>query len=67
MMSEAEDFLEDARKSFRLAANSTQPSAVEHYAEMGRNFLRLSHEASKVVVSKPASHWWSAAFASPSS
>jgi hypothetical protein len=59
-MSDAEQLLEDARISFRLASDSFQATAVEHYAEMGRHYLRLSHEAAKIVIlaSKPPSKWW---------
>lgn len=59
-MSDAENFLEDARKAFGLASNSTQVRAIEHYAEMGRDYLRRAHEASQLVVSplKPASSGW---------
>lgn len=59
-MNEAEQLLEDARTAFRLASNSYQVAAVEQYAEMGRHYLRLSHEAAKIVVmaAKTPSRWW---------
>ena len=59
-MSDAEQFLEDARKSFQLASNATEARAVEHYAEMGRDYLQLSHDAAKLVVvpSRPSPSWW---------
>jgi len=59
-MSDAEHFLEDARKSFRLASDSIEARSVEHYAEMGRDYLQLAHDAVAlaVVVPKPAPSWW---------
>jgi len=59
-MNDAEQYLDDARKSFRLAANSLDAKAVKHYAEMGRDYLRLSHEAAQIVnsASHEAPHWW---------
>lgn len=58
-MSDADQFLEDARKSFRLASDSTEARSVEHYAEMGRDYLQLAHEAAKLAVApKASSKWW---------
>ncbi len=57
-MSDAEQFLEDARKAFQLAANSMQAKAIEHYAEMGRDYLKLSHEAARVVILASKPSWW---------
>ncbi len=33
-MSEADEFLEDARRSFRLRADSTEIKSIEQYAAM---------------------------------
>jgi hypothetical protein len=49
-MSEAEDFLRDARKSFHLAADSIKTRDIEHYAGMGRVYLQLAHEAAEIVA-----------------
>jgi hypothetical protein len=47
-MSEADAFFQDARKSFRLAADSIETRDVEHYAGMGRDYLKLAHAAAKL-------------------
>jgi len=47
-MSEADTFFQDARKSFRLAADSIEIRDIEHYAEMGRDYLKLAHNAAKL-------------------
>ena len=61
-MSEAEQFLQDARKSFRLAADSFQTRAIEHYSGMGRDYLQLAHDAAKIVENAPRElrppSWW---------
>ena len=60
-MTEAEKLLEEARLAFRLASDATVAISVEYYAEMGRESLRLAHEAAKIVVRavpKPSPSWW---------
>jgi hypothetical protein len=58
-MSAAENFLKDARKSFKLAADSIRPKEIERYAGMGRDYLHLAHQAAK-VDEKPTHNakWW---------
>ena len=46
-MSEAEHFLLDARKSFRLAAEAVGLKEIERYSAMGRDYLQLAHKAAK--------------------
>jgi hypothetical protein len=58
-MSEAEHFLQDARKSFRLAADSIRTKDIDFYAGMGRDYLQLAHDAAKIAVSPPPPpSWW---------
>jgi hypothetical protein len=57
-MSDAKNFLDDARKSFRLASDSTEAKSVEHYAEIGHDYLQLAHDAAKQVVPKSPPSWW---------
>lgn len=58
-MSDADRFLDDARRSFRLASDSTEARSVEYYAEMGRDYLQLAHEAAKLALAPKASpKWW---------
>jgi hypothetical protein len=47
-MSEAQHFLQDARKSFRLAADSEDERGIQHHANMGRDYLGLAHQAAKL-------------------
>ena len=46
-MSEAEHFLLDARKSFRLAAEAVGLKEIERDSAMGRDYLQLAHKAAK--------------------
>jgi hypothetical protein len=39
------DFLQEARKSFELAAQATQKHEMELYADIGRKCLTLMHTA----------------------
>jgi hypothetical protein len=48
-MSEAEHFLQDARKSFRLAAEAVGLKEIERYSAMGRDYLQLAHKAAKLM------------------
>jgi hypothetical protein len=60
-MSEAEHFLRDARKSFRLASDAIQSADVERYAGMGRDYLQLAHKAAKITPIKDRDRppsWW---------
>jgi hypothetical protein len=59
LMSAAESFLKEARKSFRLAADSIRPKEIERYAGMGRDYLKLAQDAAK-GDEKPAHPptWW---------
>jgi hypothetical protein len=50
----AESFLEDARKSFCLAAKATGLKETERYAAMGRDYLQLAHHAAKIDDDTPA-------------
>lgn len=59
MMNEAEDFLRRAGVSFHLAEHCLNARAAAHYSEMGRDYVRQSHEAAQIVVpaaNRPA--WW---------
>ena len=47
-MSEAERFLQDARKSFRLAAEAVGLKEIERFSAMGRDYLQLAHAAAKL-------------------
>lgn len=49
-MSEAKHFLQDARKSFRLASEANGPNEIERYAAMGRDYLLLAHKAAQVEL-----------------
>jgi hypothetical protein len=40
--------LEDARKSFSLAAKATGQKEIERFAAMGRDYLGLAHQAAKL-------------------
>jgi hypothetical protein len=53
-MSEANNFLQDARKSFQLASEANGPKEIERYAAMGREYLQLAHEAAKAEPSLPS-------------
>jgi hypothetical protein len=48
-MSDADHFLQDARKSFQLASEATGLKEIERYAAMGRDYLQLAHKAAKVM------------------
>ena len=47
-MCDTEDFLENARKSFRLAGASDKAEYIEHHSSMGRDYLKLAHDAAKL-------------------
>jgi hypothetical protein len=46
-MSETAHFMEDARKSFRLASTAQGIDQMESYAKMGREYMQLVRTASK--------------------
>jgi hypothetical protein len=54
----AECFLEDARKSFCLAANATGQEEVERYAALGREYLMLAHRAATVDTVPQSPSFW---------
>ena len=54
----AECFLEDARKSFCLAAKAATQNEVERYAALGREYLMLAHRAATVTIVPPAANFW---------
>lgn len=54
----AESFLEDARKSFGLAAKASSQKDVERYATLGREYLMLAHHAASVEAVPPAKGFW---------
>jgi hypothetical protein len=43
-MSETKSFIEDARKSFRLASTAQGEQEMERYALMGRDYIKLAHD-----------------------
>jgi hypothetical protein len=54
----AESFLEDARKSFSLAAKASGQKEVERYAALGREYLMLAHHAASIDTVPPAKSFW---------
>ena len=44
----AEQFLENARRSFTLASGAAAKADVDHYAAIGRGYLELAHAAARV-------------------
>ena len=46
-MSEAAHFMDDARKSFRLASTAQGIDQMESYAKMGREYMQLVRTAAK--------------------
>lgn len=50
-MAEGSKLLEHARRCFELAAKSPNANNVEMFAELGREYLRMAHEASAIVES----------------
>jgi hypothetical protein len=41
-------FIDDARKSFRLASTAQAEREMERYASMGRDYIKLAHDAGKL-------------------
>jgi hypothetical protein len=48
-MSEAEHFLQDARKAFRLASDAISAADIERHAGHGRFYLRVAIDAAKAI------------------
>ena len=44
-MSNSQKFLEDARTCFRRAAEAIETKSMLLFADMGREYLRMAHEA----------------------
>ena len=57
-MSEAEHFVEDARKSFRLASTAQGPDEMESYVKMGREFIQRARMAAKIGVGDTSPSLW---------
>ena len=57
-MSETMSFIEDARKSFRLASTAQGPDEMERYVKMGREYIQLARTAAKVVVGDTSPSLW---------
>lgn len=49
-MGEANHFLQDARKSFRLASEAKGPAEIERFAAIGRDYLQLAHKAAELEL-----------------
>ena len=50
---EPNNFLDDARQSFRLASQSADPADVERHAKAGREFLLLAHQTAELSNTGP--------------
>jgi hypothetical protein len=57
-MSETKYFIEDARKSFRLASTAQGEHEMERYALMGRDYIKLAHDAGKLKDPKELPGLW---------
>ncbi len=57
-MSETAHFMEDARKSFRLASTAQGIDQMESYAKMGRDYMRLVRTAAKAEGPDAAPTLW---------
>lgn len=59
-MGEADQFLQNARLSFRLASDAAEPKSVEHYSRVGREYLQraLAVAPLNMSVVKPVPSWW---------
>jgi hypothetical protein len=51
-------FIEDARKSFRLASTAQAEHEMERYALMGRDYMQLAHDAGKLKDPKELPELW---------
>ena len=57
-MSEAAHFMEDARKSFRLASTAQEIDQMESYAKMGRDYMQLVRTAANVGTKNCSPSLW---------
>jgi hypothetical protein len=54
----AEEFLQNARRSFMLAGRAVARADIERYAAMGRDYLELAHAAARVDEQAPTKPFW---------
>jgi len=57
-MSETENLMEDARKSFRLASTAPGIDQMERYAKMGREYMQLVRRAEKAGAENDSPSLW---------
>ena len=57
-MSATKFFIEDARKSFRLASTAQGEHEMERYAAMGSDYIKLAHDAGKLKDPKELPELW---------
>lgn len=57
-MAQAKGFIEDARKSFRLASTAQGKHEMERYASMGHDYIKLAHDAGKLIDPKDVPGLW---------
>ncbi len=55
---DAEQLLENARKSFMLASKAILGNDIARYAAMGRDYLVLAHQAAKIDTTVPKPSFW---------
>lgn len=53
-MNDADKCLEDGRKYIRLACDSADARSIEHYAEMGCDYLQHPHDAAQLAIVEAA-------------
>ena len=58
LMSETMSFIEDARKSFRLASTAQGEHEMKRYAAMGGDYIKLAHDAGKLKDQKELPGLW---------
>jgi hypothetical protein len=54
----AEEFLQNARKSFILAGRAAAKADIERFAAIGRDYLELAHAAARIDEQQPAKRIW---------
>jgi hypothetical protein len=57
-MSEAKHFIEDARKSFRLASTAQGPEEMESYVKMSCEYIQRARTAAKIGVGDTSPSLW---------
>ncbi|MDP2408961.1 MAG: hypothetical protein Q8M26_01615 [Pseudolabrys sp.] len=57
-MCTAENYLEDARKSFCLAKLATGTREADRFAAMGRDYLQLAHRAAELATVPREQSFW---------